>query len=110
MEAIPVIDANDSQTEVELDGRTFFLHISWNSEAEVWSLAIENAYNELVVSGIAMVPDFPLLAQYRHLSVPDGELLVLTPDGRDTISRVSLPRGDVELLYIGADALTNGTL
>jgi hypothetical protein len=42
--------------------------------------------------------------------VPDGELLVLTPDGRDAISRVALPRGDVELVHIGADALTNGTL
>ncbi len=105
---ILVPDANDSLTEMELDGRTYFLRLSWNSEARQWVLAVENAYNELIVAGIAVVPDTPLLAGYRHLTVPAGELVALAPDRRDTISRSALPSGEVALLYINADEVANG--
>ncbi|MBB2918337.1 phage baseplate plug family protein [Cupriavidus alkaliphilus] len=110
MQTIRVLDTNDSLTEVVLDERTFFLHLSWNSEAELWSLAIENAYNELIIAGIALVPDTPLLDRFRYLPVPAGELLVLTPDGRDSISREALPAGDVALVYIEADEVKSGSL
>lgn len=110
MLTIPILDANDSVTEVELDGMTCFLRLSWNSEAERWSLAIENAYNELIVAGLAVVPDTPLLARFRHLPVPPGELVAVAPDRRDVIDRRALPAGDVELVYVEASELANGAL
>lgn len=103
-----VPDTNDSLTEVELDGMTYFLRLSWNSEARQWVLAIENAYNELIVAGIAVVPDTGLLTGYRHLAVPAGELVALAPDRRDTISRSALPSGEVALLYIDASEVDRG--
>lgn len=108
MIVIPVPDANDSLTEVELDGITYFLQLSWNSEAEMWSMAIENAYNEVIVAGICVVPDTPLLAGYRHLAVPAGELVALAPDRRDTVSRAALPAGEVALAYVNAEEVTDG--
>ncbi|WMD20908.1 hypothetical protein RAS12_00625 [Achromobacter seleniivolatilans] len=105
---IPILDANDSLTEVELDGVTYFLRLSWNSEAELWVLSIENAYNELIVAGIAVVPDTPLLGAYRHLAVPAGELVARAPDRRDAISRTALPSGVVSLMYIEADEVADG--
>jgi hypothetical protein len=110
MQTIPVLDTNDSLTEVVLDERTFFLHLSWNSEAELWAFSIENAYNELIIAGITVVPDSPLLDRYRHLPVPAGELVAVTPGGRDTISRLALPSGDVALVYIEAAELKNGAI
>jgi len=108
MIVIPVLDANDSLTEVELDGVTYFLRLSWNSEAELWALSIENAYNELIVAGIRVVPDTPLLSGYRHLDVPAGELVALAPDRRDTVSRAALPTGEVVLLYVNAEEIADG--
>lgn len=105
---IPIPDLNDSLTEVELDGMTVFLRLSWNSEAEQWVMSVENAYNELIVAGIAVVPGTPLLAGYRHLSVPAGELVALAPDRRDTIGRAALPSGEVALIYIDAQEMANG--
>ncbi len=105
---ILVPDANDSIMEVELDGLTFFLRLSWNGEAQQWVLSVENAYNELIVAGVAVVPDTRLLAAYRHLAVPPGELVALAPDRRDAISRSALPSGDVALLYITADEVADG--
>lgn len=110
MKVIPVLDANDSLTEVELDGITYFFRLSWNSEAELWSLAIENAYNELIVAGICVVPDMPLLAGYRHLDVPAGELVALAPDRRDTVNRAALPAGEVALLYVNAEEVADGSI
>jgi hypothetical protein len=107
---IPVLDANDSLTEIVLDEETYFLHLSWNSEGELWTLSIENAYNDVVVSGIVVVPDTPLLQRYRHLHMPAGDLVAVTPDLRDTIGREALPSGDVALVYITAEELANGTL
>lgn len=107
---IPVLDANDSLTEVELDGATYFLGLSWNSEYEAWSLSIENAYNEVVVAGVALVPDTSLLAQYRHLPVPAGELIALAPDRRDTVSRAALAAGEVGLMYVAVSEVPNAAL
>ncbi|AKQ55183.1 Uncharacterised protein [Bordetella hinzii] len=107
---IPVLDANDSLTEMELEGVTYFLRLSWNSGAELWTLSIENAYNEVIVAGLAVVPGTPLLAQYRHLAVPAGELVALAPDRRDTISRRALPAGDVAFVYLDAEEVANGAL
>ncbi len=108
MIVIPVLDANDSLTEVELNGLTYFLRLSWNSEAELWALSIENAYNELIVAGICVVPDTPLLAGYRHLDVPAGELVALAPDRRDAVGRAALPAGDVALIYVDAEEIADG--
>ena len=105
---IPIPDTNDSVTEVQLDGMAFFLRLSWNSEAQLWVLSIENAYNELIVAGIAVVPNARLLAGYRHLAVPAGELVALAPDRRDSISRAALPSGEVALIYIDADEAPDG--
>ncbi|CAG9173056.1 phage baseplate plug protein [Cupriavidus respiraculi] len=110
MFTIPVLDANDSLAEVVLDDRTFFLRLSWNSEAELWALTIENANNEVVIAGVAVVPDTRLLNRFRHLDVPAGELVALTPDGRDHISREALPAGEVALVYLDEQDLVDGTL
>lgn len=107
---IPVIDANDSLIEVELEGLTYFLQMSWNSEAELWTLSIENANNDVVVAGIAVVPDTPLLSAYRHLAIPAGELVALAPDRRDTISREALPSGEVALIYVESTEVEDGTV
>lgn len=105
---IPILDVNDSSTEVELDGATYFLRLSWNSEAGLWALSIENAYNELIAAGIAVVPGSPLLAGYRHLMVPAGELVAVAPDRRDTVSRGALPSGEVALIYVDAQEVADG--
>lgn len=110
MITIPVIDANDSLTEVELEGRTYFLRLSWNSEAELWGLSVENANNEIIIAGIALVANTPLLDQYRHLDLPPGDFVALAPDGQESITRENLPDGDVVLVYVTAEEIADATL
>jgi hypothetical protein len=99
---IPVADQNDSLTEIDLDGETFFLHLAWNSEAEFWTLGVENVNQQTLVESIALVPDSALLKRYRTSGMPGGDLWAIAPDRRDNISRDDLPAGIVALVYVTA--------
>ncbi|MNR64567.1 hypothetical protein D3C85_1872550 [compost metagenome] len=54
------------------------------------------------------MPVTPLLAGYRHLDVPAGELLALATDRRDAVGRAALPAGDVALIYVDAEEIADG--
>lgn len=89
MIVIPVLDANDSLTEVELDGITYFLRLSCNSEAELWALSIENVYNEL-----SRVPSHGLKDGSRTHAVPevaDGQD-ISGQDEEDIYSELPIPK------------------
>lgn len=103
MNIIPVIDANDSLLEAELDGRTYFLNLSWNSEARLWTLSIENADNELIVAGILLSPNISLLKPYRHLSVPAGEMVAILENNNTMIGRQDFVTGIAKLVYVSVD-------
>ena len=103
MNIIPVIDANDSLLEAELDGRTYFLNLSWNSEAQLWTLSIENADNELIISSILLSPNTPLLKPYRHLSVPAGEMVAILENNNTMIGRQDFVTGIAKLVYVSVD-------
>lgn len=99
---IPVIDENDSLTEITLDGVVFFLHLAWNSEGEFWSIGIENANKVTLIDAIALVPDYPIFERFRTPDMPAGTILAIAPDRRDTISYDDLVNGAVSLIYLEA--------
>lgn len=102
MITIPLIDANSQVREIDLDGQTYFLQVDWNPEGEFWTLTIED-YNHLtILAGLVIVPDFPLLWRYRYRRVPAGELVAVTADNRNQISRTDLVDGTVVLMYATA--------
>ena len=104
---IRVIDANDSVQEVALDGDVFFLRMSWTSEGEFWSLGVEDFDRTVVLAGIRVVPDSPLLEMFRHLAVPKGELYaVLMDETRGDFVRSDFVTGTAHLVYVeeGEDA------
>lgn len=101
---IPVIDANDSIIEVELEGQTYFVRMSWNSEGEIWVLTMEDYAHTVLVAGVVVVPGVSLLDMFRHLGVPPGELwAVLMDDTRATIGRTDFATEDAALIYVEED-------
>lgn len=100
MITIPVLDANDSLLEIALEGNTYFLRMSWNSEGEFWVLGLEDYAHNLIIAGIRVVADTPLLSMWRHLPVPPGELVVLLMDDtRQDIRRTDFADGSAALIY-----------
>lgn len=100
---INVPSHNDSLLEVELDDEVFFLHFSWNSTGEFWTLSIENAYNDELVSCLRMLPNRPLLPFVRTADLPLGELVVVREDNLEIVGRDDFANGKASLVYVGID-------
>lgn len=110
---IPVLDANDSIIEVEFEGLGYFVRMSWNSEGELWVLTLEDYDHSVIVAGVAVVPDTPLLGMFRHLGTPPGEIwAVLLDDTRQTIGRADFVTEDAVLVYVeeGEDVTVSESL
>lgn len=110
---IPVLDANDSILEADFEGVSYFVRMSWNSEGEFWTLTLEDYAHNVIVAGVAVVPDTPLLAMFRHLGTPAGEIwAVLLNETRQTIGRSDFVTGDAALVYIeeGEDVAVSASL
>ena len=101
---IPILDANDSIVEVDFEGDAYFVRMSWNSEGEFWAMTLEDYAHNVLVAGVLVVPDTPLLGMFRHLGTPPGEVwAVLMDDTRQTIGRQDFVLGDAALVYIEED-------
>ncbi|TFL14224.1 hypothetical protein CSC67_08715 [Pusillimonas caeni] len=97
---IPFIDQNSFIIEASLDDTTYFLRFDWNSEAQLWTMAIQDARSEAVLQGVVLVPNTPLLDQFRHLAVPRGEFVVYAQDDNLQIGRDTLLTQSATLYYL----------
>jgi hypothetical protein len=100
---IPLVDQNSFLIEASLEGATYFLRFDWNSEAGIWVLGLQDASTETVLNGVALVPNSPLLGQFRHLAVPPGEFVVDAQDDDLLIRRDSFLTGQATLYYVDED-------
>jgi hypothetical protein len=107
MIALKVIDANDQQLEADLEGRTYFIRLSWNESGEFWTLSLRDAADTGLIYGVPLVPAHPLLLQYRRPEFPPGEIAVSAIEPR--LTRQSFKDGAAALLYLTrAEMLAGG--
>lgn len=100
MITIPMIGQNDFLLEAALDDVTYFLHFSWNSEAEFWVMGIQNANNDVVLQGVVLVPNVALLNQFKTHAVPRGEFVAYAENPLERLGRDSFTSGRAVLFYM----------
>lgn len=101
MQIISVIDSNDFVQQVSFDGVMYRLHFAYNSYIDQWSLDIRDNSNNDIVRGISIVPNFPLLAQYRRHNNIKGELVAaVVNDSLKTIGRNDFKNGKASLIWV----------
>ena len=99
-------------TDANLDNENYRLHFSWNSTG-FWTMDIRDSENADLVRGIKLVPNFPLLNQYRRISnkLPRGEFLIAvvnqSVEKNQTISREGFSSGEFTLIYVPQEELKN---
>lgn len=104
------IDANDQLLEAVLDDTTYYIRLCWNDAGKFWSMDIQNAEGEVLVAGIGVVPDSPLLYQFRNQDMPLGDIAVTTLAG-GRIGRNSFIDGSAMMVYFEeADLIDAGVL
>lgn len=107
MTPLTLVDANDQQLEADLEGRTYFIRLSWNETGQLWTLGLRDAADTALIHGVAVVPRHPLLLQFRRPEFPAGELAVAS--AVDRLARDSFVRGDATLAYFTrAEMLAGG--
>ncbi|WP_237173048.1 phage baseplate plug family protein [Paracandidimonas lactea] len=100
MITIPLIDQNSFVIEASLEDRTYFLRFDWNSEAGIWTMATQDAGSQAVLTGVVLVPNSPLLDQFRHLAVPPGEFIVYALNNDLVLGRDTFLAGAATLYYL----------
>lgn len=68
--------------EIDLDKRTFAIEFRWNDRAGSWFLQIRDLSGTILLAGRRVLLDVPLLARFRDLRLPDGELFVIDTTGQ----------------------------
>jgi len=71
--------------EIDLDRRTYELTFLWNERSESWFMDIAILPGGVLVAGVRVVPDYPMLLQYTRPLMPTGSFIFVA-DG--TISRI----------------------
>jgi len=88
---------------VELNGSVFRLEIAWNTRGQRWYLSILTSDGEMIVAGIPLVVDTPLINRFADRRLPYGLLMMVDttgqgrePEQEDLGDRVRLIFGTVE--------------
>lgn len=107
MQRIEPFDQNDYLIECELDDQTFFLRLSWNSEAGIWVMGIEDANENTILQGVVLVANSWLLQQFRRLALPLGDFIVYSPNPNEIIDRAAFLDGRATLYYVTQEEYQN---
>jgi hypothetical protein len=106
MKQVPVnFNSPDFQMRTELDGRIYTLRFIYNERAERFTLSIGDESGAEIVSGIAVVSNFPLLNRFLDPRLPPGVLFALdtTDSGLDPTADTF--GSEVVLVYATASEL-----
>lgn len=67
---------------VDLDGKAYQLSFMWNGRESLWHLGIATAAGAVVLLGLPLAVDFPLLFSMRsNKALPPGEFIVVDLEG-----------------------------
>lgn len=101
----------DATQRVRLDGREYVLRYRWVQRASTWALDVSDASGTLLIGGVKLVVNFPLLRDVRGArdEVPPGELYVLDPrDPPRPPTLESLGGPTARVVYVTAAELAEG--
>lgn len=95
---INVENRQDCFSRIMIDSKSYLLRTTYNNEYDYWTLGIYTDAREPIVSGIKMVPNFPLLRYLHRTDLPYGTFTIITKEER--IGKDSFKNGDAVLYYI----------
>jgi hypothetical protein len=97
---IPIKDNPNHTLIIELDSKVFKLWFLYNSEGDFWAMSLYDEDDNLLISNIKMVANYPLLFTHRNTSFPSGDFYCEIADTSATISRDSFSSEEAKLLYL----------
>ena len=97
---IPIRDNPNYTLSIELEGAVYRIGVLYNARNDFWSLTLWDNNDILLVAGVKIVPNYPLLYNFKNELLPSGDLYCQVSDINVNITRDSFVTRDAVLLYI----------
>jgi hypothetical protein len=94
--------AGNVRTRVRLDGAAYVLRFQWNQREATWTLDLYDADSVAIVTGLVLVPSWPLLSLVTDARRPPGELVVWQPDKSQAAPTLASLGSTSKILYYEA--------
>lgn len=94
---IDVPDMNDSVSRIILNGKAYLIRFTYNDTFDYWRFGLYTTQSEPIVSGIKIVPSFPLNLFCGAAELPDGIFGVKTK--LDRIGRDDFLNGKAQFIF-----------
>jgi len=102
---IPIKDNPNHTILIELELKIYKLAFKFNSTKLFWTMDIYAEDDTLLLSGIKIVPNYPLNFLYKNSLLPNGVFMCEISDKSARIIRDSFSSGKAKLLYLTQDEL-----
>lgn len=102
---IPIKDNPNHTLLMELESKIYKLGFKFNTIGLFWTLDIWTENDELLLAGVKMVANYPLIFYHKNKSLPTGDFICEISDINSRIVRDSFSSGKAKFLYLTAAEL-----
>lgn len=95
---IAVPDANDSFSRVVLSGTAYLIRFTYNDTFGYWSFGLYDTQKNPMITGVKMVPSYPLNLFCDNVAMPVGIFGIYT--NLEKVGRSDFLEGRAEFCYI----------
>lgn len=95
---------DDQRSDLAIDDVTITLRVKWNQRFKYWSLSIYDRDSNIILAGIKMVRDSPLISGLRIPSISGDFLFVRQYGNKDEADFESLG-DDFVLVYVTSEEI-----
>jgi hypothetical protein len=101
---LPIVqEMNNYQFRTDLNNETFLFYFYWNSRAAYWTMNIYTDAGDDIITNVPLLLNVDLLANYRHLAVPKGQLFIINVTSANAEATFENFGIDVLLMYKEAE-------
>jgi len=97
---IPIKNNPNHTLVIELESIIYKLGFQYNVQGAFWAMTIWDENDSVIIAGIKIVANYPLLFSYKKSSLPDGDFYCEISDKSASINRTAFSSGEAKLLYL----------
>ena len=102
---IPIKDNQNHTLLIELESAMYKLGFKYNTRSLFWAMDVYDDADNLLLAGIKIVPNYPLIFSHKVAGLPAGDFLCEISDKQSRVVRDSFSSGKANLLYLTQDEL-----
>ena len=102
---IPIKDDPNFSIELDINSKIYNLHFLYNEYANFWNFSIIDYNQNNILSGVKIIPNFPLIYYYKNSELPIGDFYCKIVDKNSVIDRNSFKNSKAKFFHISNDEL-----